>query len=102
MIEVWKFNHQVQTVEGPTLLRIQTNSPFLLHWTSDEWKHSTDTRSIATGVGIDYVNIPVPAKDAILKFTFFWPEEDRWEGKDYAVAVQANRQTKHKSRKNGR
>ncbi len=78
------------------------NSPFLLHWTSDEWKRSTDTRSIATGVGIDYVDIPVPAKDAILKFTFFWPEENRWEGKDYTVAVRAGGQTRHKRRGYGK
>lgn len=44
-IEVWKFNRQVRIVESPTLLRIQMNSLFLLHWTSDEWKRSTDTRS---------------------------------------------------------
>jgi glucoamylase len=101
-IEVWKFNRQVRTVDGSTLLRIQMNSPFLLRWTSDEWKHSTDTRSIATGVRIDYVDVPVPAKDATLKFTFFWPEEDRWENKDYTVAVRASSQRKHKRRGHGK
>src|SRR6266705_2115649 len=51
-IEVWKPNHQVQTVPAGALLRIQANSPFLLHWTGDDWQHSTDTRSHGTAIGI--------------------------------------------------
>ena len=92
-IEVWKFNRQIRTVAGGTLLRIQANSPFLLHWTSDEWQHSTDDRSKTTAVGIEYVDIPLPTNQTLVKFTFLWLEEDRWEGMDYAVAVRANGQT---------
>lgn len=73
-IEIWKFNRQVQTVTGGTLLRI----------------HSTDTPSNATGVGIDYVDIPLPVEQGSVKFTFLWLEEERWEGRDYLVEVQAS------------
>jgi hypothetical protein len=34
-MKVWKPNRQVQTVPAGTLLRIQANAPFLLHWTSE-------------------------------------------------------------------
>lgn len=88
-IEIWKSNRQVRTVVPGTLLRIQADSPFLLHWTTDRWQHSTDTRSRATGVGIDYVDVPVLKEKGRLGFTFFWLEEDRWEGKDYEVEIQA-------------
>ena len=88
-IEVWKFNRQVRTVVAGTLLRIQANSPFLLHWTSDDWRHSTDTPSKPTGVGIDYVDVPLPPNQTSVKFTFLWLVEDRWEGKDYVIEVQA-------------
>ena len=81
-IEVWKFNRQVQMVPAGTLLRIQANSPFLLHWTSDEWQTSTDTRSTATTLGIDFADIQVPHQDRPIRFTFLWTEENRWEGKD--------------------
>ena len=89
-IEIWKFNRQVRTVTGGTLLRIQADSPFLLHWTSDEWLHSTDTPSNATGVGIDYVDVPLPVEQGSVKFTFLWLQEERWEGRDYLVEVQAS------------
>lgn len=91
-IEVWKFNRQVRTVAAGTLVRIQADSPFLLHWTNDEWQHPIDTRSIATGIGIDFVDIPLPHENAgHIHFTFLWLEENRWEGKDYTIEVQASK-----------
>ncbi len=87
-IEVWKFNRQIPAAPAGTRLRIQASSPFLLHWTSDEWLHATDTRSRATGVDIDFVDLPLPEQKAPIRFTFFWVEENRWEGKDYKVELQ--------------
>jgi glucoamylase len=88
-IEVWKFNRQVPTVPAGARLRVQASSPFLLRWTSDEWHHATDTPSRSTAVGIEFVDLPMPEQKAPLRFTFLWLEENRWEGKDYTVEVQA-------------
>ncbi|HKQ72122.1 MAG TPA: glycoside hydrolase family 15 protein [Blastocatellia bacterium] len=88
-IEVWKFNHQAPAAAAGALLRIQANSPFLLHWTSDEWLHSTDTRSRSTGVGIEFVDILLPQQNAPIRFTFLWVEDNRWEGNDYKVEIQS-------------
>jgi polyphosphate glucokinase len=74
-------------VPAGTLLRIQANSPFLLHWTSDEWQSSTDTRSTATTLGIDFADIQMPHEERPIRFTFLWTEENRWEGKDYSVRI---------------
>ena len=82
-IGVWKFNLQVSRAPAGTLLRVQVGSPFLLRWTSDEWQHVTDTRSMATGVGIEFVDILMPQQETPVSFTFLWVEENRWEGKDY-------------------
>jgi hypothetical protein len=32
-------------IEAGTILRIQANSPFPLHWTNDDWQLATDTPS---------------------------------------------------------
>lgn len=89
MIEVWKLSHQVQTVSAGALLRIQADSPFLLHWTSDDWQHSVDTRSQGTGIGIEFLDILVPEQQkGSIRFTLLWLEENRWEGKDYTVNVR--------------
>jgi glucoamylase len=88
-IEVWKFNRQVRTVVAEALLRIQANAPFLLRWTNDDWQHSVDTRSKATGIGVEFADILLPHRqNAAVRFTFLWVEENRWEGKDYVVDVQ--------------
>ena len=75
-------------------MRIQTDSPFLLHWTSDEWQHTTDTTSKASGLSIEFVDIPLGEHNAPLRFTFFWRDENRWEGKDYKIEVEARADTR--------
>jgi glucoamylase len=87
--EVWKFNRQVPAIRAGSLLRIQANAPFMLHWTREEWQHSTDTSSTSTGLGIEFVDVPVPEKTTPIRFTFYWVQENRWEGRDYQVEVQA-------------
>jgi len=90
-VEVWKFNRQVPIVRAGTLLRIQAGAPFLLHWTNDEWQDAADSRSNATEVGVDFVDIPLSeGQRAPIRFTFLWAEENRWEGRDYVVRVDAS------------
>src|SRR6266404_9044585 len=86
-IEVWKFNRQVPKVPAGALLRIQADSPFLLHWTRDEWQSATDTRSTATALDTSFADIQVPDQDKPVRFTFLWQNENRWEGKDYQVQI---------------
>ena len=98
-IEVWKLNREVQTVPAGTLLRIQADSPFLLHWTSDDWQHFVDTGSQGTAVGIEFADIPVPEQQQNpIRFTFIWLEENRWEGKDYTVNLGPKEAAAHSRR----
>ena len=94
VIEVWKMNRQVRKVTAGTLLRILAPAPFVLHWSDDEWNTPRDTSSTPTVLGIEYVDIQVdPGQKAPLRFTFNWPEEQRWEGANYAVEVEHPAQT---------
>ena len=97
-MEVWKFNRQVPSIEIGTRLRIQADSPFLLHWTTDEWLHSTDARSRATGVDIEFVDLPLPDQKTRIRFTFLWLEENRWEGNDYKIELQARAHSREDER----
>jgi glucoamylase len=69
-------------------LRVQAAAGFVLRWTNDEWREVHDSPSTPTGLEIEFVDIDV-SKDqrAPLSFTFYWPQEDRWEGRDFQVAV---------------
>jgi glucoamylase len=86
-VEVWKLNRQIPTIAAGTRLRIQAGSPFLLHWSTDEWQKYTDTQSTSTNLDIDFVDVLVPQEARTLRFTFLWLQENRWEGKDYEIEV---------------
>ncbi len=62
---------------------------FLLHWSSDEWGLATDTPSSSTPLGIDFIDIPIPAmQSAPIRFTFLWIDSNQWENRDYEVVVR--------------
>ncbi len=89
VIEVWKMNRQVRAVPAGGLLRVQASSPFMLHWSNDEWKTVKDTASTPTAVGVEYADIEVaPSQTMPLKFTFFWRQQAEWQGTNYQVNVQ--------------
>jgi glucoamylase len=88
-LEVWKFSRQVRFVAAETTLRIQDESPFRLHWASDEWRNPQDTPSIETNLGIHYVDIAVSKEQkAPMRFTFFRPASGRWGGQDFQVEIR--------------
>lgn len=88
-LEVWKFNRRVRSVRPGMILRIQAPAPFRLRWTASEWESARDTVSTPTAVGVDFVNIPVAREQrAPIRFTFFWTQVGRWEGRDFEVAIE--------------
>ncbi len=91
-LEIWKFNRQPRSINAGTTLRVQAAGSFVLHWTTDEWREVRDSPSTPTGLQLEFVDIDVPkAQRAPLQFTFYWPGEDRWEGRDFQVAVNNSR-----------
>ncbi|HZR45594.1 MAG TPA: glycoside hydrolase family 15 protein, partial [Candidatus Manganitrophaceae bacterium] len=87
-LEVWKWNRQVGAVAAGKTLRILAPAPFRLHWSRDEWKSSDDADSLSTGVPLHFVDLQLsPRQGAPVRFTFYWPETERWEGKDFCVEV---------------
>ncbi len=88
LLEIWKPNRQVRAVKRGCTLRLQVPAPFQLHWTNDEWHTVKDTPSATTTFGIEFVDIPIAAgQKAPIRFTFFWPKSNSWEGRDYLVEV---------------
>ena len=92
LMEIWKHNRQVPAVRQGFILRIQAGARFLLHWTRDDWGTTVDSRSTPTPLGIEYLDIAIlPEPGGRIRFTFFWTDAGRWEGKDFEVAVVGSR-----------
>ena len=88
LFEVWKFTRQARSVKRGYVLRLQVPASFRLHWSDDEWRTAKDTPSSTTTLGVEFVDIPIPtAQQAPIRFTFFWPASNSWEGRDYLVSV---------------
>ncbi len=86
----WRFNNKCRSLPRQKQLRIVLLNPGLVHWSMDGWKTSADTNTRDTGLGIHVVDLPtatLPAGNQIT-FTFYWPQENRWEGTDYSVAIE--------------
>jgi hypothetical protein len=90
----------INGLEG-CVLRIQIDARFLLHWTEDEWQHATDTRSIGTAVGVEFVDLQPIQQNAPIRFTFSWLDDNRWEGKDFTVHIQARADTRARKAAHG-
>ncbi|MGO8793406.1 MAG: glucan 1,4-alpha-glucosidase [Candidatus Sulfotelmatobacter sp.] len=86
----WRFNNKARSVPRNKTLRLVLLTPALVHWSIDGWKTSVDTKTRDTGLGTYVLDLPtasLPAGNQIL-FTFYWPQESRWEGTNYTVVVE--------------
>jgi len=89
----WRFNNKHRTLPRGKTLRLMLLTPALVHWSLDGWKTSQDTNARDTGLGIYRLDLPtasLPVGSQVV-FTFYWPQENRWEGKDYSVTVEVSR-----------
>jgi glucoamylase len=87
----WRFNHKIRSVPCGKQLRVETAAPALVHWTADNWNTVQDVSSHDTGLGIHIADLMIQSLPvgAQVKFTFCWPDVDRWEGTDFTVSVAA-------------
>jgi glucoamylase len=86
----WRFNNKARTLPCGKKLRIMLLTSGMAHWSDDEWRTTHDTYSTDTGLGIHAIDLPtdtLPTGRKVL-FTFYWPEQQRWEGIDYSIVVE--------------
>jgi glucoamylase len=84
-IEVWQFNRQVAQIKPNYLLRIQCDRPFKLRWSVNEWQDITETDSLSTNLGIEYIDFTLNRDLGLIYFTFYWKDNKEWENKDYKI-----------------
>lgn len=86
---VWRFDHPRRAISPGEVLRVEALAPAVVHWSADAWKTSHDCRTRDTGLGVHVADLDtgrLKVRDTI-ELTFRWTDPDRWEGKNFAVAV---------------
>jgi glucoamylase len=85
-LEIWNWNRQIPAIARAKTLRIQSVAKFDLRWSGDGWTTVHDTNATATAVGIYYADIATDQHTTgPINFTFYWPDAQHWEGRNYEV-----------------
>jgi len=86
----WRFNNKLRAMPPGRILRVETRTAAIVHWSVDDWRTAQDTRTRDTTLGIHVADLPTLDLriGERVEFTFNWPEVDRWEGVNFVVWVQ--------------
>jgi len=88
--EMLRFNRQSPTARPDETVRVIADRPFRLHATDDDWANFVDLDSVETDLGLHFADLlPLETPGRVWRFTFYWPLEGRWEGRDFAVEAAA-------------
>jgi glucoamylase len=86
----WRFNNKCRTMQFGKKLRLVLPAPATVHWSLDQWNTAYDVGTDDTGLGAYVADLPthqLPVGQQIL-FTFYWLQEQRWEGTDFFVSIE--------------
>lgn len=88
-LQIWRLTLPLSNLTAGERLRLQLDAPAVIHWSADRWATTRDSRTEPTGLGVHYFEFPPEAYEGSdVVFTFYWPEGDGWEGRDYVVSVR--------------
>jgi glucoamylase len=89
---MWTFAHKSQRIKKGKRLRIITAQAAKIHWSFDGWATAIDVETRTSGLGINWADLPtdkLPNGTRVV-FTFNWVEANRWEGRDFSVAIEVS------------
>ncbi len=88
-MEIFRVNRPISTMTQGGTLRVTDEARFQMVWTTDGWAttHRTDSRQV--GHQGSFVDVRAGENQTTpIEFTLFWPEENRWLGRNYKVSVE--------------
>ena len=88
----WRFTAPRPTMVAGRTLRFELLAPCRVRYSLDGWRTVLDLEARDTELGVWVADVPgsdrLAAGDAV-DATFFWPDADRWEGRNVRVTVVA-------------
>lgn len=85
----WRFDFQRRAIPVRSQLRLELLAPATVRWSSDDWVTLRDTSTKDSGLGVHFANLPTGrlAAGRRVRFTFYWPQAGRWEGRDFEIRI---------------
>ena len=88
--EIWSFRHPLRRMSPGKILRIIVMAEAAIRWSTNDWAstNSVNTTNNST-LNLWFADLPTEncLGDVMIEFTFFWKQDERWEGRNYSVAV---------------
>jgi len=86
----WRFNNRCRTMPQGKKLRFVLTAPAIVHYGFDGWQTPRDINTRDTGLGTHVADLPSEglAAGSEIVFTFYWLQEQSWEGADFSVGVE--------------
>lgn len=88
--EFWSFRHPVRRMFHGRILRLVVLAEATIVWSADGWS-STHRANCIYNHTLDLWFVDLPTENcpvgAVIEFTFFWKEAQRWEGRNNSVIV---------------
>jgi glucoamylase len=88
--EIWTFHHPTRRLARGKTLRVILAAEATIIWTTDAWTGNNSTEMTRNEtLNLWFADVPtgkLPA-GATVEFTFFWKTDQRWEGRNWQVAI---------------
>ncbi len=88
--EMWSARHAIRRIPAGKILRLIMVVDATVVWSVDGWTstHKTEATPVAA-LETWFADLPTESclDGSVIEFTFFWKADQRWEGRNYSVAV---------------
>jgi len=92
--EIWTFRHPIRRMPPGQILRLIVAADTTIVWSAHGWvsTNKADATPIST-LNMWFADLPTKGcpDGSVIEFTFFWKDAQRWEGRNYSVAVNGPR-----------
>jgi glucoamylase len=87
-IEIFQTSRPVKSIASGRTLRVVDTARFRMLYTTDNWATSVTHQSHPVGYAGSYSDIATaPGQTGKIIFTFYWPGQDKWLGRNFEVEV---------------
>jgi glucoamylase len=89
-VEIFQTSRPIASIAAGKTLRIVDTVRFRVLYTVDDWATSTTQDSHPMGYAGSFADIvTAPGQAGRIVFTFYWPGQDKWLGRNFEVEVVA-------------
>jgi glucoamylase len=88
--EIWGFRYPIRHMSLGKTLRIIVAAEATIVWSDDQWANTHNSETIRVALpNLWFADLPTDKlpDGSVIEFTFLWKEAQRWEGRNFSVAV---------------